>query len=575
MRLLPLAFLILGGCTLGVAATPFVSGPWCGNVTATSASAAIHVAPSGTAVRWVLSESSALTSAIYSPVQTAQSANGNVVKLSVQGLQPATKYYYGFEVGGELRTEAMSRGSFRTFPSGAASFKIAFGACGDYRKEDQSAYEAILAENPLLFLNTGDLHYSDTSSTNAADYRANYDGVLNQPFQAALYRSVPMAYVWDDHDFCGNDSDGNSPGRDTARRVYDQVVPHYPFGATDGTIGQAFTVGRVRVIVTDLRSASSDRLAAETSAKTHMGEAQKIWFKQELINARDANFPLILWVSPTPWIGTAGTGDDDWSMYAAERREIANFIKANRIKNVTLLCGDMHGLAYDDGQNSDYADGGGAPLVVLHAAALTSPGSVKGGPYSGGAIPGSQQYGVLEITDNGGSTVKCTFTGKHSRDGTKLSYTFSGLTPLSVASLANFAASGESAFTNISSRDRITAADGVTIVGFVIGGSVPRTVLIRAVGPSLKPLGVTDAISDPIFSVFRGKAMVASNDNWADGNASQLSTVCARVGAFAFASTSSKDAAALVTVNPGVYSVVARSGDGAMGTVMVEVYDVP
>lgn len=497
------------------------------------------------------------------------------MKFDVDGLTAGTTYYYGFEVNGVVRTEPASRGKFRTFPMGASSFKIAFASCGDFRMPDQSAYEAIKGESPLLFINTGDLHYSDTSTTNVADYRANYDAVLRQSTQAALYREIPVAYMWDDHDFSGNDSDGTAPGRDAARRAYGEYVPHYPHPATDGSLGQAFTIGRVRVLLTDLRSASSPVGSPDGSAKTHMGSAQKAWFKQELIAARDAGFPLIFWASPTPWIGTAGGGDDDWSVYSTERREIANFIKANAIRNVVLLCGDMHALAYDDGSHSDYADGGGAPLVVLHAAALTSGGSSKGGPYTAGPFPGSQQYGIVEITDNGGSSVQCRFTGKRAGEGTKLSYTFSTQGTTSVETpLLESVTSPDRAFVNVSSRDRITAADGTAILGFVVGGSSPRSVLIRAVGPSLKTIGVSDALSDPKLTVHQGKTTLAANDNWADAGAAQLRAVFSRIGAFALTSETSKDAAVLLTLAPGVYSVVARAADSGQGSVLLEVYDV-
>ena len=69
---------------------------------------------------------------------------GNTVKLTVQGLQPDTDYYYGVEVAGALRTEVVSRGRFRTFPLGRASFRIAFGSCGDFRAADQRVYDAIM-----------------------------------------------------------------------------------------------------------------------------------------------------------------------------------------------------------------------------------------------------------------------------------------------------------------------------------------------------------------------------------------------------------------------------------------------
>ncbi|HNC24123.1 MAG TPA: alkaline phosphatase D family protein, partial [Opitutaceae bacterium] len=354
-------------------------------------------------VRLVLSRNADLSAPSYFGPVTTQTATGNMAKIDATGLLPATTYYYAFEVSGVLRAETAARGSFRTFPLGAASFKLAFASCGDFHATNQTAYDAILAEQPAVFIHMGDFHYSDINSTNVADYRANYDSVLNQPNEAALYRGVALAYMWDDHDYCGNGSDTTSVGRDTARQAYHETVPHYPLAATaGGTLSQAFTIGRVRVIMTDLRSGADPRGQADTAAKSHLSAAQKAWFKQELISARDAGFPLILWVCTNPWIGAAGSGDDDWSVFATERRELANFIRDNSIRNLVLLSGDMHALAYDDGTHSDYADGGGAPMVVLHAAALTSNGSTKGGPYTGGPVPGSQQYGILEVTDNGG-----------------------------------------------------------------------------------------------------------------------------------------------------------------------------
>lgn len=568
------AFSLAGllGLTVSVSAqvsAPLASGPWCGNVSATGATVVVRLASSGLGVRLTLSRSADLSNAAYSTRVTTQAATGNTAKLEIQGLLPSTTYYYGLEVEGVLRTEATTRGVFRTFPLGASSLKIAFASCGDVQAANQSAYDAILAEQPMLFINIGDMQYADTNSTEIADYRRNYNGVLNQPNQAALYRGLPLAYVWDDHDFCGNGSDGTSIGRDTARRAFDESVPHYALAMPGGPIAQAFTIGRVRVIMTDLRSAADPRGTSDTAAKTHLGEPQKAWFKQELINARDAGFPLILWVSTVPWIEAAGSGDDDWSVYSNERRELANFIRDNRIKNLVLLSGDMHALAYDDGTHSDYADGGGAPLVVFQAAALTSTGSIKGGPYTAGPIPGSQQYGLLEVTDTGGANVQCRFTGKRVGEGAKLTYVFS----TSGGTYPGYIDPKKSALINISARGRLGQAGDNNIVGFVISGSAPRTVLVRAVGPSLTAYGVGDALVDPRFRVFQGQSVIAANDNWVDSG-TDVASASAKVGAFSFASAASKDAATVLTLAPGVYSVVATSTDGGTGTVLVEVYDV-
>jgi phosphodiesterase/alkaline phosphatase D-like protein len=554
-------------------AGPVVGGVWSGNISPTSATVATRLAAAGVRVRLQVSTSPTLVPAIYSSAVTTTATSGAAAKLTVQGLQPDTEYYYGLEIAGVLRSEENTRGRFRTFPLGRGSFKIAFGSCGDFRHPDQSAYEAILRERPLIFLNTGDLHYSDTNSTVADDYRVNYDAVLGHSIQGALYRGVPVAYMWDDHDFCGNDTDTTAIGRDTARSVYRERVPHYPIASAGGAIGQAFTIGRVRVIMTDLRSASVSPAQKESASKTRMGTAQKAWFKQELINARDAGFPLVLWVCPDPWIAPAALGDDTWGGHATERTEIANFIRDNRISNVVLLSGDMHGLAFDDGTNSDYATGGGAPLTVLHGAALSSPGSYKGGPYSGGAIPGSAQYGILEVYDNGGPSVACRFLGMKAGEGAKMTHIFS----------SSAEASKEFALVNISTLARIASGEDTLVSGFVISGASDRSVLIRAVGPTLAAFGVAGALSQPSLAVYKGDQQIATNDGWArraDGSrsadvATRMTAAFDRAGAFRLLDEESRDAALMLSLPPGAYTVRVRSASNTPGSTLLEVYDLP
>ncbi|MBL9187596.1 MAG: alkaline phosphatase D family protein [Opitutaceae bacterium] len=557
-------------CATGFAQSgvSFVGGAWSGNVSATTATVTIRLNTAGVRVRLQVSQNESLTPAVFSPAVTTAAGSGHTAKLTIQGLQPDTDYYYGIEVAGALRTETVSRGRFRTFPLGKSSFRIAFGSCGDFRAADQSAYDAIMRERPLLFINMGDLHYSDTNSTNAEDYRANYDNVTGHREQGALYRSVPMAYVWDDHDFSGNDSDTTSLGRDTARQIYRERVPHYAIGPTGGSIGQAFTIGRVRFIMTDLRSASSPATQKDNASKTKMGTAQKSWFKQELINARDNGFPLVVWVNPDPWIGAAVAGEDTWQGYTTERTEIANFIRDNRISNLVVLSGDMHGLAVDDGTNSDYATGGGAPLTVLHAAALTSNSSMKGGPYSGGVFSGSQQYGILEVYDNGSDSVACRFLGKKVGEGAKLTHIFSGSTK----------GSKDHAIVNISTLARIASGDDALVSGFVISGASERRVLVRAIGPTLAAFGINDALARPILTVQQGSRLVATNTSWAGATPAATEAILDafdRAGAFRLVDENSRDTVLLLSLAPGPYTVQVKSGDGTPGATLLEVYDLP
>lgn len=572
------SLLALAHLALAQTVPPFASGAWSGNVTPTSATVCIRLLAPGLRVRLVVSPNPTLVPATFSNAETTNATAGNVVSLDVDGLRPDTDYYYGFEVAGIVRTEANSRGRFRTFPLGAASFKIAFAACGDFRDPDQRAFDAIRAEQPLLFIHTGDLHYADTKSTIQDDYRHIYDLVLREPTASALYRSVPIAYMWDDHDFSGGDNGhGTAPGTAAARAAYRQYVPHYPIAAAGGTMAQSFSIGRVRMIMTDTRSASSDPLLPETPTKTRLGAAQKAWFKQELISARDAGFPLILWVNPVPWIEPAELGADTWAGYATERTELANFIRDNRIRNLAMLSGDMHALAYDDGTHSDYATGGGAPLVVLQAASLTREANTKGGPYTAGPFPGSPQYGVLEITDNGGTTIQARFTGKKVGVGAKLEFHFNAsAATIETRSIAAGEISGDRALANISALGRIATPGGTMTAGFAVSGRTARTILLRAVGPSLTAFNQPDGIPLPEFTLYQGGTPIASNDNWAALDVRSLNDAFDRAGAFRLTNPTPArhDAAMTVTLQPGNYTLQAKSQNGAVGSIMVEIYDV-
>jgi hypothetical protein len=113
------------------------------------------------------------------------------------------------------------------------------------------------------------------------------------------------------------------------------------------------------------------------------------------------------------------------------------------------------------------------------------------------------------------------------------------------------------------------------IAGFVIGGSGPCTVLIRAVGPTLANYGVTGVLADPKLTLYAGSTQTAENDNWSDAtNASAISTAATTVGASVLAS-GSKDAAILVTLQPGIYSAKVSGIANTTGVALVEVYEAP
>lgn len=133
---------------------------------------------------------------------------------------------------------------------------------------------------------------------------------------------------------------------------------------------------------------------------------------------------------------------------------------------------------------------------------------------------------------------------------------------------------GTSQLMNLSTRAHVQSGDGLLISGLVVSGGGSRRVLIRAVGPGLVAQGVVGAMVDPSFRVLDANgAVVATNDNWGDaGAAATVSNVEAAVGAFPFAD-GSKDAAAVVDLAAGRYSILIQGAGGSTGIAMLEVYD--
>lgn len=142
---------------------------------------------------------------------------------------------------------------------------------------------------------------------------------------------------------------------------------------------------------------------------------------------------------------------------------------------------------------------------------------------------------------------------------------------------ADLASSRPAKLLNISLRGRVGKGDDLLIGGFVIGGDrSPMQVLIRGVGPSLTRYGVTDPLLNPKLVLFDAKGVAfANNDNWGQApDLSALREASTEVGAFPLIE-GSNDAAMLVTLSPGIYTVHVISVDGSSGTALGEIYEVP
>lgn len=335
-----------------------------------------------------------------------------LARFVLTGLEPQTEYRYQVlddHEPDEWTMVARGDSGFTTFAVGPQDLLVVVGSCAR-SGSNAAVFDAIVHERPDLFVALGDLHYGNLQSTDPTDHIRAYARSLSQPGQAALFAAAPTAYVWDDHDYGPNDADGSAPSRLAVSEAYRRAVPHYGVDIqTDSPINQAFTIGRVRFVLTDGRS--------QRSADSLLGHEQQQWLIDELTTSASTH-ALVIWANPTPWIGPATSTGDGWSAYPEDRREIADALAQAGVDNLVMISGDAHMVAIDDGTNSGYGGDGSPGFPVLHAGALDRPGSVKGGPYSHGAFPGAGQYGRLEIHDDGGDVVRVRLSGHDWRQST-------------------------------------------------------------------------------------------------------------------------------------------------------------
>lgn len=334
-----------------------------------------------------------------------------VVKFEVSGLQPRTEYRYWIEVDGVA--DISHPGRLRTLPPAGTpqSFRFGTASCAgqntyeNYTQwpEDRSkisnvsngpVFDVIRIFDPAFFVHTGDFHYKDIGTNEVSRFRDAFDQVLSAPRQAELYRNVPVAYMFDDHDFGINDANGDSPSAPAAKQAYRERVPHYPLSDDEG-VWQSFVVGRVRFIITDLRSYSSNYRDPDSPDKTLLGDKQKKWFKDQMLASEGQ---LVCWFNTVPW-HPATNQLTNWSNYKYERDELAAFFDEHGLgKRMFMVSGDWHGMGFDDGSNNPWGD-----FPIYHCAPLDAkPSSVKAPmTFSHGSNIDRQQWGLFTIEDTG------------------------------------------------------------------------------------------------------------------------------------------------------------------------------
>jgi hypothetical protein len=124
---------------------------------------------------------------------------------------------------------------------------------------------------------------------------------------------------------------------------------------------------------------------------------------------------------------------------------------------------------------------------------------------------------------------------------------------------------------NISTRGFVETEANVMIGGFILGpdGAQSSSVLVRAIGPSLVPLGVTNALADPTLELHDSNgAVLSSNDNWRTDHEAEIE-------ATGLAPKDDLESTILMTLPPGGYTAIVAGSDGTTGVALVEIYRLP
>jgi hypothetical protein len=126
----------------------------------------------------------------------------------------------------------------------------------------------------------------------------------------------------------------------------------------------------------------------------------------------------------------------------------------------------------------------------------------------------------------------------------------------------------QSPLVNLSTRMRVFTGERVLISGFIITGTDPKRIAIRAIGPSLAANGLANLLADPALELRRAdNSTIATNDGW------QTDAAAAELTSNGIAPANSKEAATIQTLAPGAYTAIVRGSNSSSGIGLVELYD--
>lgn len=343
---------------------------------------------------------------------------------------------------------------------------------------------------------------------------------------------------------------------------------------------------------------SAETLTVRNSANRVVATFKGGWYAFFDGLSGTTNDNLYFAASPTPFLNRSQRwGTDKWTTQPANTTPALDLAgwRAAHSANASNAFADK---AVDSRSRLVVGAYAGQPLVVVEAALTTLPTSAgptdaftvhrvgrdwsapliinyrTGGEAEAGTdyaaltgtltIPAGARSAALRVTPHvrAGATAPRTLRVQLVEGGDRYLVTGEAAAEIALAP----ARVGSSRLTNLSVRTTLAASEVLT-VGFALTGG-PKSLLLRAAGPSLSGFGVTGFMADPALTVYSGPALVAANDNWLGDLRS--AALAATVGAFALASPGSLDAALVRSL---VGNHTAQISGPAAGNLIFEAYD--
>ena len=339
--------------------------------------------------------------------------SSNIVTL--QGLLPATRYYFRFGFGGNYDVR---KGSFKTAPASGVAGHYVFAAGSCHETSNMEVFKTIPLHQPDLFIHMGD--YTYPSYQQSSNYPAVFSEVelaYRRRYQEvnmdSMLFDLPIAYVNDDDDGFGPSHDGwyawtgdsingvfvnqlvtesvTTAMRTNCTEGYLRFFPGYtPHDTTDGGLYHKFSYGNCDFFFLDTRnladspvnafqydSSSNHWTFAPPATHSITGDAQMQWLLNELDQSTATWKFLIGGVPFNPRIrklidvgmmlqdfvttiaGQYGSGmrlavsfSGYWGGYPYDVDRLLNHIQQEEIKNVVFISGDTHHNEMDNGSNS-------------------------------------------------------------------------------------------------------------------------------------------------------------------------------------------------------------------------------